>query len=93
MSSKTQTFNDVWNRIIRFKGEEFETKTHLPFTYEIKGKVFRSNRTEYNISKSDFEKAFAQVPLDGPGKISGTVRGSAYVWAVLHDKRVSKGDW
>jgi hypothetical protein len=83
----------VWSRIKSLQGEEFETKTGKPFTYEVSGNVFRPNRTKYNITKGDFERALEEFPLDGPGAISNLVRGSAYIWAVLHDLRVRKGEW
>ena len=83
----------VWSRIKNLEGEVFETKTGRQFTFEISGNVFRPSRTEYNISKRDFEKVLALVPLDGPGTISNLVRGSAYIWAVLHDPRVRKQEW
>jgi alpha-beta hydrolase superfamily lysophospholipase len=31
------------------------------------------------------------VPLDGPGLINHIARGPAYVWAVLHDPRITLG--
>ncbi|GGY04181.1 hypothetical protein GCM10007160_34800 [Litchfieldella qijiaojingensis] len=75
------------------KGQDFETKTGKPFTYDIVGDVFHPSRTDYNISKADFRKALALVPFDGPGEINTIVRGPAYVWAVLHDKRIRRSDW
>ena len=83
----------IWSRIKNLQGEAFETKTGREFTFEVSGNVFRPSRTEYNISKRDFEKVLALVPLDGPGTISNQVRGSAYIWAVLHDPRVRKQEW
>jgi hypothetical protein len=83
----------VWRRIQGLKGEEFETKTGKPFTYEISGNVFLPSRTKYSIAKMDFAKALKEVPINGPGEISNLVRGSAYIWAVLHDRRVRRNDW
>ena len=71
-------------------GQQFQTKTGKRFFYEVVGAVFRPSRTKYNISKADFAKALALVPMDGPGEISSLVRGSAYIWAVLHDRRIRK---
>lgn len=93
MDTKSPTFSEVWSHISALEGEEFETKTGKPFTFEVHGDVFRPSRTNYNIAKSDFEKAFALVPFDGPGVVNDTVRGPAYIWAVLHDRRVRKSDW
>ena len=83
----------VWSRIKNHQGAIFETKTGKDFTFEISGNVFNPSRTKYNISKSDFEKVLPLVPLDGPGTISNLVRGSAYIWAVLHDPRIRKQEW
>ena len=85
--------DSAWARIRSHAGEEFETITGKPFTYEVSGSVFRPSRTKYNISESDFVKALRLWPLEGPGQINNLVRGPAYVWAVLHDQRISRGDW
>lgn len=93
MTTSKPPIDDVWARLKAFEGREFETKTGMPFTYEIVGGVFHPSRTKYNVSKAEFGKALALVPFDGPGVINRTVRGPAYVWAVLHDRRVRKQDW
>lgn len=87
------SFVEIWKRIIAFENKEFKTISKLPFTYRINGNSLCPSRTEYNISKSDFEKAFDLVPIDGPGKINKLVRGPAYVWAILQDERISKNEW
>jgi hypothetical protein len=93
MKTNDLSFDSVWNRIKSFEGEKFETKTGKPFTFEISGDIFRSSRTNYNIAKSNFEKAFKLVPFDGPSVVSQTVRGPSYIWPVLHDKRIRRNDW
>jgi len=87
------TFEEIWSRIVTHEGETFHTITDKPFTYEIEGAGFYPSRTHYRISKSDFRKAYQMVPIDGPGVINRIVRGPAYVWAVLHDQRISLGEW
>ena len=87
------SFNEVFNRILAHKGETFHTITGLPFTYEIRGNIFYPSRTHYQISRSDFEKAYDMVPIKGPGIINDIVRGPTYIWAVLHDQRISLGEW
>lgn len=82
-------FNEIWERIKSHEGEAFHTKNGLEFTYEIQGNAFCCSRTVYAIAKADFDKGYAHVPLDGPGEINRLVRGPAYVWAVLHDPRIS----
>jgi hypothetical protein len=86
-------FDKIWNRIIAYAGEYFYTKTGLEFKYEINSDIFYPSRTDYKIPKTDFRKAYAHVPIDGPGIINGIVRGPSYIWAVLHDQRISEGHW
>ena len=87
------SFEEIWERIIANTGETFHTITGLPFAYKIKGGTVHPSRTEYAISRADFEKAYEKVPIRGPGVINTLVRGTAYVWTILHDKRISSGEW
>jgi hypothetical protein len=87
------SIDEVWRRLKALEGHEFETKTGKSFTFELLGDVFRPSRTPYEVSKADVRKALDLVPFDGPGVITQSVRGPAYVWAVLHDPRVRGNDW
>jgi len=60
----------------------------MPFTYVVSGRTLRVDRTDYNLSNSDFAKVIGRVPFDGPGAISKEVRGPSYIWSILHDPRV-----
>ena len=93
METDQRSIEEVWRRLKSHEGDEFETKTGKPFTFEITGEIFRSSRADYNITKGDFEKALRVVPIDGPGTINNLVRGPAYIWAVLHDRRIRRQDW
>ncbi|MCK5613537.1 hypothetical protein KAR91_67325 [Candidatus Pacearchaeota archaeon] len=86
-------FEEIWSRIITHTGETFYTKTGLEFTYKIRGNGFFPSRTEYRISKANFRTAYQMVPMDGPGVINEIIRGPTYVWAALHDQRISLGEW
>jgi hypothetical protein len=86
-------FFEVWNRVVAHAGEVFNTKTGLTFTYRVVGDRFLPSRTRYQVARYDFEDAYRLVPLSGPGQINNIVRGPAYVWAVLHDARISRGAW
>lgn len=83
----------VWERIAAHADEEFTTKTGLPFTYSLQGGSLTTSRTDYPLSKNDFAQALKEVPLDGPGRINDAVRGPAYIWAILHDKRIRGSEW
>ncbi len=85
--------DEIWQRMKTFEGETFRTIQNLEFTYEITGNVLVPSRTEYNISKSDVKKVLERIPLKGPGEISNDVRGPSYLWAILHDFRISNNEW
>jgi hypothetical protein len=87
------SFNEIWDRIVKYSGETFITITGLEFTYEIKNNGFYPSRTKYRISKENFRKVYQMIPVDGPGMISKEVRGPSYVWAVLYDPRISLREW
>jgi hypothetical protein len=86
-------FAEVWQRIVALEGESFTTITGLPFEYVVDGEALIPSRTDYRLSRGNFEKAFARVPIGKPREISNDVRGPSYVWAILHDERVSSGRW
>lgn len=90
---KKPTFSEIWNRIDSLVGQLFHTKTGREFTYMVSGNTIVPSRTDYQLSKADFEKVYRMVPLSGPGSVNGIVRGPAYIWAILHDERVTKGAW
>lgn len=86
-------FEVIWQRIVALQGEQFVTKAGLPFEYRIEGDALYPSRTEYRLSRNNVEKAYALAPLPGPGAINRTIRGPSYIWAILHDQRVSQGAW
>ena len=85
---KDVDFQTIWNRIVSCAGEQFYTKTNLPFTYKMVNDCVVPDRTNYPLARSNFEKAAQIVPLNGPGQINNIVRGPAYVYAILTDKRI-----
>lgn len=80
-------FGRVWDRILACEGEEFHTKTGLPFRYRVDGNLVTPDRTKYPIHRSQFARAFELMPLGGPVEINELVRGPAYVFAILMDRR------
>ena len=87
------SISTVWERIAAHSGERFTTKSGLPFAYAVKGAVLTTSRTEFGLSEADFDQALRLVPFDGPARINDLVCGPAYIWAILHDRRVRVGQW
>lgn len=82
-------FEDIWNKIIKHQGEIFYTVRGLELKYEIKDDKIYHNRTKQPISKSDFKRVYGKFPIEKPTDIKDLVRGSAYVYAILNDERIS----
>jgi len=85
-----KSFERVWKSIVSCEGEEFSTIKGLRFTYRVRGNILLPSRTDYALSKANFEKAYRMMPLKGPGAISKIVRGPSYVWAIIHDPRITE---
>jgi hypothetical protein len=89
-------FDAIWHRIRQHEGEEFQTKTGLTFTYTVPGAYLQVERAGRHInrslSKTNFVKAAAQMPVDGPGGLRAR-QGSSYTWAILSDDRVRDASW
>jgi len=82
------SFTEVWKNICDNAGEVFYTVTNLEFTYQMDSNQLRPSRTNQNIPKSSFEKAYEQWPMKSPAEMPDTVRGPSYVFAILADKRI-----
>jgi len=93
LKSNRPIFDEVWKRIISYEGEKFITKNRESFTYQIRSNHLVPSRTDYNIGKTEIQKAYKKVPFKGPVVINKLVRGPSYVWAVLNDPRISQGQW
>ena len=92
MSAKPE-FEEVWKRVVSRAGELFFTKTGLRFTFAVEEDRLTVNRIRHPISRADLARAYGLVPVEGPSGLPPGVRGPSYVWAILHDARVSLKQW
>jgi hypothetical protein len=86
-------FSEVWDRITNNAGKVFYTKRRLKFTYTVNEDTLTTDRIEHPLTRKEVMAAYRHVPLEGPGELSGLVRGQSYIWAILHDKRIRQTDW
>ena len=67
------TIDEVWARIERHAGQQFQTITGLEFTYRVPGAYLRISRDgrEINssLSRTNFALALDAMPAAGPGDI------------------------
>jgi hypothetical protein len=86
------TVATVWPRIEDHAGEEFHQIRGAAFTYRVSGGHVVPNRTKQQIPKSHFEQALAFVPLSDTVLLQH-LRGPSYIYAILMDGRIRRGDW
>jgi hypothetical protein len=85
-------FDEVWERILRCAGEIFIQKRGGQFSFDIRGETLELSRTNQNLSRAVFEKAYESVPLDMPSRLNH-LRAPSYLFAILMDPRVRREDW
>jgi hypothetical protein len=85
-------FEIVWRRIETHAGEQFMQIRGGKFTYKVIGGHVVPNRTNQQIPKSNFEEAFALIPLENTVPIQH-LRGPSYIYAILMDDRIRTDDW
>ena len=86
-------FDDVWRRVTEYSGAIFYTKTGYPFTYTVEDDAVKTSRTSYTLHRDQFDKAYTNAPVKGPGDYTNLVRGPSYIWAILHDERIRRKQW
>jgi hypothetical protein len=86
------TVDEVWQRIQRHAGEEFVQKRGQRFTYTFLGGRIELSTTNRTVSRRDFERALDRVPVLGPGEFQD-LNAPSYLYAILHDDRISRGGW
>jgi hypothetical protein len=80
-------FDEVWQRIVRLRGETFYQKRGKAFSYTVSGGSLRPSTTNRQLPRSHFARAFARAPLDGPGQLQD-LQGPSYLFAILTDPRI-----
>lgn len=83
---------DVWPRIKALAGQEFRQKGGKPFTYRAGANYISLVTTNRNVSRTAFAKALNRVPLTGPGDVND-LSAPSYIYGVLMDPRISRGEW
>ena len=86
------TFYGVWRRIEAHAGETFRQIRGGEFTYEARSGAVYPDRTRRALPRSHFEQAFAHVPLDSTVPLQ-RLQGPSYLFAILMDALIRKGDW
>jgi hypothetical protein len=83
-------FERVWKSIARHAGGDFATVTGKCFRYRLDEDTVWIERDGREINralgKSQFQKAWARWPVEGPGELQD-LQGPSFVFAILNDSR------
>jgi len=82
----------VWSRIRQHEGEGFRLIRGDVFTYEMFDNYLRPVGRVRHLSRTNFGKALERVPLNGYSSVKD-LQGPPYVYAILTDPRIRRGDW
>ena len=83
---------EIWQRILRHRGEVFYLKKGKAFTYsERNGYIYIDNVKSYSISQGNFQKVKEQGNKERFKEYFGIVAAS-YTWAILVDPRIGAWD-
>ena len=82
-------FADIWNKIKQHKREVFTTTKGLTFSYSILGNWVVVSNTDFRITKTSFENAYREMPVDDPVEYGEDVQGKYFIYAILTDTRIT----
>jgi len=83
-------FDAVWHQIMSLQGETFHQKRGQPFRYQVHGNSVWPSTTNRQLGRSQFERAFERMPIQGPGQLND-LQGPSYLFAILTDPRIADG--
>jgi hypothetical protein len=97
LSDAVPLIDAIWSRLVQHQGQEFQTSTGLPFTYDVEGPsgiwFYRDgSRINQRLSRGDVEKAVRKCPLAKTSDIS-ECRDYAYLFGLLTDPRIHADYW
>ena len=79
----------------RIKGDKIIPQYHLNLDKTTKNPDLAGKKYGEGvpIKKSQVREAFVRVPIEGPTQIKDIIFRPEHLWAILHDPRISGGDW
>ena len=88
----TPRIETVWLCISTHAGETFQQIRGWAFTYVAECSYLKPDRTNQQIPRAHFEEALGLVPLENTVPVQH-LRGPSYIYAILMDPRIRRGDW
>lgn len=82
-----EPFEHVWSRIESNAGQLFHQVRGGEFRYTVGSGCVLPDRTNRQLPRSQFEKAFHRMPVSGPGELQD-LQGPSYLFAILTDPRI-----
>ena len=85
------SIDEVWKRIKHSEGQSFRLERGKQYRYEVVGNSLTPVDINRNIPRSDFAKALALLPLEGPALVQH-LQGPSYIYSILMDRRIRGHD-
>ena len=82
----------LWLRLRQHEGETFTQMRGGTFTYAVSSSAVIPDRTNRSLPCGDFQKALEMVPLTSTVPLQ-RLQGPSYLYALLMDDRIPRGDW
>jgi NAD(P)-dependent dehydrogenase (short-subunit alcohol dehydrogenase family) len=86
------SFAVVWDRVVASAGSTFRLIRGGEFTYEVRGDSLALSRTKQSLSRGHLAEAYELTPLASTVPLQH-LRSPSYLFAILMDPRISKGEW
>ncbi len=89
----------IWQRVRQHEGEVFHLKGGGAFIYEVDdlrlliSRPTFAERKQWTVTQPRLAEALPGVPYERPGAIKTDSYGRSYIWGLLHDPRIRKGDY
>lgn len=82
----------IWPRIVALEGATFTQLRGGEFHYRAADSYLELDRTNHNVPRAHIAEALRRWPLTGPGQLQD-LRAPSYIYAILTDQRVRKGNY
>jgi hypothetical protein len=86
-------FDEIWQRVLKHQDEDFRLKRGGVFRYFVQGETLVTDRDNASVAKSQFEQAYAVVPLTNVAAVPQQLWGRSYIYAILMDDRIRQNNW
>jgi hypothetical protein len=83
MTDKKPSYEDIWNKIRKYQGTLFHTKSGIQFTYQIRNTSIIVDGLNFPLTDTALRMAYDMWPVDGPGGFNKKFSRGSHVWGIF----------